>query len=116
MKDDLGKKYPNGSSMIPPQIGKSGINSRDQLHSSKDIDSAALREELLYLLNGIQTNLRPFNSKAVIDLAHQLKGLTGLAGDAAIIDQCVQLNDAALEENQALVERISTGLLLGLQD
>lgn len=80
-----------------------------------DIDTAELRKELLYLLQGIQSNLRPFNTQAVIDLAHQLKGLTGLAGDAAIIDQCAQLNDAAFNEDQGLVERITTDLLASLK-
>jgi two-component system sensor histidine kinase BarA len=81
-----------------------------------DINPVELRRELRSLLHAVKRNLRPFNNQAVADLAHQLKGLTALAGDGVIIDQCVRLNDAAIDKDSMLVEHITTDLLASLQD
>jgi two-component system sensor histidine kinase BarA len=81
-----------------------------------DINPVELRRELRSLLHAVKRNLRPFNNQATADLAHQIKGLTALAGDGVIIDQCVRLNDAAIDKDSMLVEHITTDLLASLQD
>lgn len=60
-----------------------------------DVDPKDLQVELNEILSNIEQRLDPFDCDAVVELTHQLKGLSGLAATGAIAGRCELIHNAA---------------------
>lgn len=64
-----------------------------------DIDAQELQAEIDRLLAQIENNFTPFDKAAVIEITHQLKGLSGMAATHTIADRCALIHQAAERGN-----------------
>ncbi|MFK8049330.1 MAG: ATP-binding protein [Halioglobus sp.] len=60
-----------------------------------EIDPKDLEDEIVDIIAEIEQHLDPFQNDEVIELTHQLKGLSGLAATEAIAHRCKLIHDAA---------------------
>ena len=60
-----------------------------------EIDPKDLENEIVDIITEIEQHLDPFQNDEVIELTHQLKGLSGLAATEAIAHRCKLIHDAA---------------------